>query len=217
MFSVEAAGQVNNQTNEFLYLRGNVNHKVDLSIEVDRHIRKAWCSFQKYTLKLYNRPSASLELKLRMLRAEVLETMVYDCVTWSPRACHYDTLRRVPHRLLTRCISCRKNNRADLDFLFLETLIKTRSESIRASLCRRQILFAESLVRMETRDCRSPRCSESWWARAVGGVRKRREWGVSWTSSELSASTSASGRLQPKTRGSDAGRWEKGGKTSWRN
>ena len=36
IFSVEAAGQVYNQTNEFVYLGGNVNPNADLSIEVDR-------------------------------------------------------------------------------------------------------------------------------------------------------------------------------------
>ena len=51
--SVEAAGQVNNQTNEFVYLVGNVNQNAD------RCIRNAWCSFRKYTLELYDRPSAS--------------------------------------------------------------------------------------------------------------------------------------------------------------
>ena len=40
-FSVEAAGQVNNQTNEFVYLGGNVNHNADLSIEVDRRVPNA--------------------------------------------------------------------------------------------------------------------------------------------------------------------------------
>ena len=51
-FSVEAAGQVYNQTNEFVYLVGNVNQNADLSIEVDRRVRNAWCSFRKYTLEL---------------------------------------------------------------------------------------------------------------------------------------------------------------------
>ena len=97
IFSVEAAGQVYNQTNEFVYLGGNVNHNVDLSIEVDRRIRNVWCSFRKYTLELYDRASAPLELKIRMLRAEVLATILYSCVTWSPRACRYDTLRRAHH------------------------------------------------------------------------------------------------------------------------
>ena len=35
-FSVEAAGQVYNQTKEFVYLGGNLNHNADLSIEVDQ-------------------------------------------------------------------------------------------------------------------------------------------------------------------------------------
>ena len=46
-FSVEAAGQVYNQMNEFVYLGGNVNQNDDLSIEVDRRVRNAWCSFRK--------------------------------------------------------------------------------------------------------------------------------------------------------------------------
>ena len=41
IFSVEAAGQVHNQTNKFVYLGGNVNHNADLSIEVDRRIFNA--------------------------------------------------------------------------------------------------------------------------------------------------------------------------------
>ena len=84
--SVETAGQVYSQTNEVAYLEGNVDHNADLSIEIDQRIRNAWCSFRKYTLELYDRPSAPLALKIRMLRAEVLETMLYGCVTWSPRA-----------------------------------------------------------------------------------------------------------------------------------
>ena len=68
-FSVQAAGQVYNQTNEFVYPVGNVNHNADLSIELNRRIRNAWCSFRKYTLELYDRQSAPLELKLRMPRA----------------------------------------------------------------------------------------------------------------------------------------------------
>ena len=64
---VEAAGQVYNQTNEFLYLGANVNHNADLFIEVDRRIRNACCSFRKYTLELYDRPSGPPELKIRML------------------------------------------------------------------------------------------------------------------------------------------------------
>ena len=93
-----------NQTNEFVHLGGDVNHNDDLSIKVNQRIRNAWCSFRKYTFELCDRPSAPLELKIQMLRAEALETILYDCVVWNTRACHYDTLRRAHHRFLTRCI-----------------------------------------------------------------------------------------------------------------
>ena len=93
--------------------RGERHTQFDLFIEVDRRIRNAWCSFRKYTLELCDRPSAPLELKVRMLRVEVLETMLYGCVTWSPPACHYDTLHPAHHSFLTRCMGWRKNNRAD--------------------------------------------------------------------------------------------------------
>ena len=176
IFSVEAAGQVYNQTNEFV-LGGNVNHNADLPVEVDRRICNAWCSFRKYTLGLYDLPSAPLELKIRMLRAEVLETMLYGCVTWSPRACHYDTLRRAHRRFLTRCIGWRNHNRADHPISYLDTtLIKTGSESIEATSPRRRILFAGFVARME--DTRLPKCV--MFGELVGGAGcvegQKKEW-----------------------------------------
>ena len=164
--------------------------------------RIAWCSFRKYTLEQYDRPSAPLELKIRMLRAEVLETMLYGFVTRSPRACHYDTLRRAHHRFLTRCIGWRKHNRADHPNFHLDTLVKTGSESIEATLRRRRILFAGFVARMED-DTRLPKCVV--FGEMVGGAgcvggRKKSGWGVSWTTSELSASTPTSRRrLQSRT------------------
>ena len=155
-----------NQTNEFVFLGGNVNQNSDLSIEVDRRVCNAWCSFWKYAFELYDRPSTSLELKLRVLRAEVLEIMLYGCVTWSPRACHYDMLRRAHHRFLTRCIGWRKHNRADHPISYLDTLIKVGSESIEANLRRNRILFAGFVARME--DTRLSKCV--MFRGMVGGV-----------------------------------------------
>ena len=112
-FNIEAAGQVCNQTNEFVNLGGNTNHNAELPIEINLRIRNAWCSFRKNTLKQYDRPSVPLELRTRMLRAEVLETMLYGSVMWSPRARHYVALRQAHHSLVTRCIAWRKNSYTD--------------------------------------------------------------------------------------------------------
>ena len=79
--------------------------------------------------------------QIRILKAEILETKLYGYVTRSPRACDYDTLRRAHHRFLTRCIGWRKHNRANHLISYLDTLIKTGSESTEATLRRRRILF----------------------------------------------------------------------------
>ena len=206
IFSVEAVGQAYNQTNEFVLLGGNDNQNTDLPIEVDRRIRNAWCSFRKHTFELYDRPSAPLELKIRMLRAEVLKTMLC-CVTRSPRACHYDTLRRAHHRFLTRCIAWRKHNRADHPISYLDMLIKTGSESIEVILRRRRILFARFVARMK--DTRLPKCvifADLVGGAAVWGTRKKSGCGVSWTTSGPSVSTPTSRRLQPRARRNGAER-----------
>ena len=119
---------------------------------------RAQCMVQlrTYTLERYDRPIAPLELKIQMLRAEELKTMLYGCVTWSPRACHYDTLRRAHHSSLTCCIGWRKNNRADHPISCLDTLIKKGSESVEATVRRRRILFVRFVAHME--DTRLPKC-----------------------------------------------------------
>ena len=92
IFSVEAASQVYSTTKGTTKGTININGSytsggrsttmnADLSIEANRRIRNAWCSFRKYTLDPHDRPSAPLELKVRMLRAEVLESMLYGCAT----------------------------------------------------------------------------------------------------------------------------------------
>ena len=154
-FSVEAAGQVYNQTNAFVYFGGSVNQNADRSIEVDRRIRNAWCSFRKYTLELYDRPSASLDLKIQMLRAEVLETMLYGCVTWSPRACHYDTLHRAHHRFLTRCIGWRKHNRTDHPISYWTRLSRRKVRALGRLYAGGGSCLRDLWRALRIRDCRS--------------------------------------------------------------
>ena len=57
----------------------------------------------------------------------------------------------------------KKHNHADPPISYLDTLIKTGSESIETTLRRRRILFAGFVARME--DTRLPKCVtfEDWW------------------------------------------------------
>ena len=54
-----------------------------------------------------------LRLKVRMLKAEVLETLLYGCVTWSPSKADYGRLRKTHHQMLLRCLGWRKRKRED--------------------------------------------------------------------------------------------------------
>ena len=84
------------QTTSFTYLGGTVVAEMpNLSDEIDRRILAGWMGFKRYKRELYDdRPKASLlPLKARMVRSEVVEALLYGCVTWTPLKCHYAKLR----------------------------------------------------------------------------------------------------------------------------
>ena len=87
------------------------------------------------------------------------------------------------------------NNCADHPISYLNTPIKTESESIEVILRRRQILFAKFEVSME--NTRLPKCvmfGEFCRERGLReGAGKNGGWSVSWTTSELSVSTPTCG------------------------
>ena len=110
------------------------------------------------------------------------------------------------------------NNCTYHPIFYLDALIKTGSESIEATIRRRQVLFARFVARIE--DERLPKYM--MFRELVGGTgcvgsQEKGVWGVSWTTSELLVSTPTSGRLQPRTRRNSARRRDKGRSVSWRN
>ena len=75
----------------------------NLSDEIDRRIRAEWMGLERYTRELYDRPKASLlPLKARMVRSEVVETLLYGCATRTPLKGHYAKLHTTHHRMLLR-------------------------------------------------------------------------------------------------------------------
>ena len=72
-----------------------------------------WACFGRYKMETYDRPGVCLRLKVRMLKAEVMETLLCECVTWSPSKADYDRLRNVHHQMFLRCLGWRKRKRED--------------------------------------------------------------------------------------------------------
>ena len=98
-------------------------------------------------MKIYDRPGVHLRLKVRLLKAEVAETLLYGCMTWSPKKPEDDRLRQVHHSMLLRCLGWRERKRDDRTLSYADALAKTASESIEAIVPKRRILFAGFVAR----------------------------------------------------------------------
>ena len=99
-------------------------------------------------MEIYDRPGVRLRLKVRSLKAEVIETLLYGCMTWSPHKPDYDKPRQVNHSMLLRCPGWRKRKRDDHSLWYADAIAKTASESIEAIVRKRRILFAGFIARM---------------------------------------------------------------------
>ena len=76
--TVTTAGQVYEQTTEFVYSGGAISADwTSRSVEITRRLQRAWAFFGRYTTNLYDRPGVRLRLKVRMLGAEVIQTLLY--------------------------------------------------------------------------------------------------------------------------------------------
>ena len=103
-FTINAAGQVYEQTIKFVYLGGAITAGRDVNIEITRRLHRAWAFFQRYNMAIFGRPGMRLWLKVWLLETEVVETLFYGWITWSPNKPDYDRLRRVHHSMLLRCL-----------------------------------------------------------------------------------------------------------------
>ena len=81
LFITNAAGELFKQAIEFVLLGGATTVKRDICFKLTQHLHRAWACFQWYKVKTYDRPGVSLRWKVRLLKAEVIETLIYGCVT----------------------------------------------------------------------------------------------------------------------------------------
>ena len=94
-----------------------------------------------------------------MLKAEVIETLLYGCVTWSPNKPDCDRLRQIRHSMPLRCLDWWKRKRdgrtlsyanaVDGTLLYANALAKTDSKSIEVTKRKRRIFFCGIRVTYE--------------------------------------------------------------------
>ena len=149
-FVTEAASQVYKQTAKFVYLGATVCGNADLTVEINRRVLLSILRLRRCGLSLYDQSTAPLRLKVRMLKAEVIETLLYGCVTWSPTVAHLAIPRTDHHRLLLRCIGWKKKRRDGCHMLsYTDALANIGCENIDTTVRKRRILVAGFVARMD--------------------------------------------------------------------
>ena len=90
--------------------------------------------------------AAPFALKLRMLKVEVMETLLYGCVTWILGKEHFAELRTA-HRFLLRIIDFQRRQRTDHLMSYAKALKKAQWESGETTIRKRRLLFAGGVQR----------------------------------------------------------------------
>lgn len=65
-------------------------------------IGQAWKCFVKHNRAVYENPHIALAERIRVLNAEVIEVILYGCVTWTMSPNNFGTLREARRRFLLR-------------------------------------------------------------------------------------------------------------------
>ena len=90
----EAAGFTVSETKiETMLLRTPDQTTLASPLEIDRRTRLVRTCLKRFGLKLYDRATAPLTLKVRMPKVKVIETLLYGCAMYTLRANSFAKLR----------------------------------------------------------------------------------------------------------------------------
>ena len=78
---------------------------------------------------------------MRVLKAKVMETQLYGCVTWTLGKEHFAGLRTAHHRFFLQIIGFQRRQHSD-HLMSSNALKKTRCESVETNTRKRRLLFA---------------------------------------------------------------------------
>ena len=82
-----------------------------------------WACFERFEPELYNR-KATICLDVRMLMAEVIDTLLYGCVTCTLGAEHFAKLRTVHYEVFLRVMGLQFRQRAEYTTLSYAKALK---------------------------------------------------------------------------------------------
>ena len=90
---------------------------------------------------------APFMLKVHVLKPEVMETLLYGCVTWALGLERFAKLRTAHHNLLLRIIGFQRRQRTNPRMSYAKALKKVQCESVETSVRKGRLLFAGAVQR----------------------------------------------------------------------
>eukprot|EP00752_Nemacystus_decipiens_P017313 g15509.t1 len=87
--TISVSGQTYQQTDQFVYLGRTITADGKADKEIVSRICRAWKCFRRHSEAMYDRRRVGLRLKVQLLQAEVVETLLYGCASWSLTADHF--------------------------------------------------------------------------------------------------------------------------------
>ena len=148
MVQVKEVGHTYEEVQSFTYLGGAVTETPGMSIIIARWTRACWMRIRWYLQELYDQPKVALSLKIRMVKAEAIESLFYGCNTWTLRQEHYAKLHTVHNRVLLRIIGLQRKRPDHRMTSYNCALGIAGYESITTTLRTRGLLWAGTLIRM---------------------------------------------------------------------
>ena len=105
---------------------GLIDASADIIPEFKRRVRLEYACNSRFKREMYDMQAAPFALKLRMLKAEVIETLMYGCVTWTLGKEDLAELRTAHHRFLLRIIGFKRRQRTDHLMSYAKALTKAQ-------------------------------------------------------------------------------------------
>jgi hypothetical protein len=147
---VQAVGQSYKEVVSFIYLGGSTSADGSIMPEILRRISRAWGKMRQYSKPVFDCRSRWLPLKVRLLKSEVIEVLLYGCATWTLPMEAWKKLVKIHRDLLHRITGHRKSTH-DKRCLqsYRELLLQTKCEPIETTIRTRRLMYLGDLVRLE--------------------------------------------------------------------
>jgi hypothetical protein len=210
--TVNAGGQSYEQVDHFTYLGTRLSEGGGLSREIEQRKGKAWGKWMARKKSLYKNKGISPRVKLKMLKTEVVETLMYGCAAWTTSTANIEALNSIHYKLLLQTLGLwKKKKETDRPRSYHSILKEYGCVSMEVTLKWRRLKWAGEVMRMK--DNRLPKIM--MFGELEGGTRSQGGQINQW-STEVFEDMVDFGWIKKKWEGVSATDWSKYKEKVWK-